>query len=85
MIPAQDFVIGDVVVKASGEARYVGVVVSIYQTTRGAWRLVIDVAPQGFQMIAAPGQITRVAQRGGRSLVDSFAAACGLASRCGER
>jgi hypothetical protein len=40
--------------KATGEARYEGWVVSTYATKKGALRVVVDVHPQGFQMICDP-------------------------------
>lgn len=43
--------------KFTGEARWQGVVVSEYQTTKGMRRFVVDVEPQGFQMIAVPSQL----------------------------
>lgn len=55
------FAVGDLVEKYDGEARWVGVVVSTYETLRGARRLVVDVLPQRFQMIASPTQLRLVA------------------------
>lgn len=69
------FEVGDIVGKFGGEARWIGVVVSIYATTREATRLVVDVAPQGFQMIATPGQLTLIERAQSRSAAQSFAAA----------
>lgn len=42
---------GDWVEKYTGEARYVGVVVSKYPTLLGHLRYVVEVWPQHFQMI----------------------------------
>lgn len=75
----QDFAVGDVVAKASGEARYVGVVVAVYATARGASRLVVDVAPQGFQMIATPAMLTLRERHGARGVAAAFARACDFA------
>ncbi|MDR7035228.1 hypothetical protein [Mesorhizobium sp. BE184] len=49
--------IGQRVVKFTGEARWHGVVVASYQTTKGKQRYVVEVEPQGFQMIAVPEQL----------------------------
>ncbi len=51
---AETFSVGDQVEKFAGEARYVGQVVSVYQTTKGGTRYVVEVEPQGFQMICTP-------------------------------
>lgn len=48
---AATFGVGDQVEKFAGEARYVGQIVSVYQTTTGGTRYVVEVRPQGFQMI----------------------------------
>lgn len=48
---------GDPVEKFTGEARWHGVVVSAYRTTKGNLRYVVEVEPQGFQMIAVPSQL----------------------------
>lgn len=47
----------DPVEKYTGEAKWEGVIVSAYLTTRGKLRYVVEVFPQGFQMIAVPGQL----------------------------
>lgn len=49
--------IGQRVEKFTGEARWTGIVVASYQTTKGKQRYVIEVEPQGFQMIAVPDQL----------------------------
>lgn len=49
--------IGDPVEKFQGEARYWGHVVSAYKTRRGGQRYVVEVEPQGFQMICTPGML----------------------------
>ncbi|MBS7698742.1 MULTISPECIES: hypothetical protein [unclassified Chelatococcus] len=51
------FEAGDRVEKYKGEALWHGTVVSAYLTTRGKPRYVVDVEPQGFQMIAVEGQL----------------------------
>lgn len=43
--------------KYKGDARYVGTVVSVYFTTKRKLRYVVDVEPQGFQMIVSEAQI----------------------------
>lgn len=48
---------GQPVEKYTGEAIWHGVVVSAYYTSRGSLRYVVDVSPQGFQMIAVPTQL----------------------------
>lgn len=53
----QDFKIGDLVEKYTGEARWEGYIVSAYYTRAGKLRYVVEVTPQGFQMIAVPGQL----------------------------
>ena len=45
------FEIDDYVEKYKGEARYSGWIVCRYQTRRGKLRYVVEVDPQGFQMI----------------------------------
>jgi hypothetical protein len=51
------FALGQRVEKFTGEARWHGVIVARYTTTRGALRYVVEVEPQGFQMIAVPSQL----------------------------
>lgn len=49
------FKLGDYIEKYTGEARYKGHVVAIYVTRRNPrLRLVVEVEPQGFQMIVSP-------------------------------
>lgn len=55
-----DFTPGDYVEKYTGEARWLGTIVARYHTMRGKLRYVVDVDPQGFQMIAVPSQLRRV-------------------------
>lgn len=54
------FQYGDWVEKFTGEARWEGRVVSAYHTKRLALRYVVEVEPQGFQMIAVPAQLRAV-------------------------
>lgn len=49
--------VGDAVEKFTGEARWFGWIVSIYPTRRGKLRCVVEVFPQGFQMIAIHSQL----------------------------
>jgi len=49
----------DPVEKYAGEARYTGVVLVAYRTTRGGLRYVVEVEPQGFQMIVTDGMIRK--------------------------
>ena len=63
------FRIGNVVEKHTGEARWFGVVLASYLTCRGGRRYVVDVAPQGFQMIATPSQL-RLLARSEKSTLD---------------
>jgi hypothetical protein len=58
----KDFIPGDLVEKHRGEARWIGVVVSVYATLRGADRIVVDVLPQRFQMIATGEQVRLLAR-----------------------
>ena len=51
------FKIGDPVEKFTGEAIWHGTVVAAYHTTRNKLRYVVEVDPQGFQMIAVPSQL----------------------------
>lgn len=53
-----DFSIGARVHKCTGEARYSGWIVAAYKTRKGLPRYVIEVDPQGFQMICSPEQLT---------------------------
>lgn len=48
---------GTRVEKFTGEARWFGTVLSTYTTGRGKVRHVVEVEPQGFQMIAVPEQL----------------------------
>lgn len=50
---------GDWVKKATGEAKYEGQVACVYRTRRGGVRYVVEVWPQGFQMICTPGMLER--------------------------
>lgn len=50
---------GDLVEKYTGEAIWHGTIVSAYLTTKGKLRYVVEVAPQGFQMIAVPSQLRK--------------------------
>lgn len=43
--------------KFTGEARWFGRVAACYRTFRGSVRYVVEVEPQGFQMICTPEQI----------------------------
>lgn len=52
-----EFQYGQPVEKYTGEARWDGRIVSAYLTTKGSLRYVVEVDPQGFQMIAIPGQL----------------------------
>lgn len=52
-----EFAVGQTVEKFTGEAIWNGVIVARYQTTRGKLRYVVEVEPQGFQMIAVPEQL----------------------------
>jgi len=54
--------IGEYVEKFTGEARWFGWIVAKYETRRGMKRYVVEVDPQGFQMIAVPEQL-RIAER----------------------
>lgn len=56
-IEEPQFKILDHVEKYEGEALWNGVVVAVYYTTRGKLRYVVEVLPQGFQMIAVPKQL----------------------------
>lgn len=49
--------IGDYVEKYTGEAIWFGWIVAEYLTRRGKHRYVVEVDPQGFQMIAVPNQL----------------------------
>lgn len=46
--------------KFTGEARWTGLVVAAYLTTRSKLRYVVEVHPQGFQMIAVPDQLRAI-------------------------
>lgn len=61
---AREFAVGDYVEKFTGEARWFGTVVSRYKTLRGSERYVVEVLPQGFQMIAVPSQLRRATPEG---------------------
>ncbi len=52
-----EYAYGQPVEKFTGEAQWDGVIVSAYHTTAGKLRYVVEVKPQGFQMIAVPSQL----------------------------
>lgn len=58
--PDAEFQYGDWVEKFTGEARWEGRIVSAYHTKRLALRYVVEVEPQGFQMIAFPAQLRAI-------------------------
>lgn len=58
------FAPGQRVEKWTGEALWSGIIVARYLTTKGKERYVVEVEPQGFQMIAVPSQL-RAAAAGG--------------------
>ena len=58
------FAIGDPVEKFTGEAIWHGVIVASYLTSKGKRRYVVEVKPQGFQMIAVPSQLRLATNRG---------------------
>lgn len=49
--------VGDYVEKFTGEALWKGWIVAVYYTRRGKLRYVVEIDPQGFQMIAVPSQL----------------------------
>lgn len=49
--------VGDRVEKFTGEALWYGWIVARYYTRRGKPRYVVEIDPQGFQMIAVPSQL----------------------------
>ena len=55
--PGFSFEVGQRVEKFEGEARYRGIVVATYLTTKGGRRYVVEVEPQGFQMICTAGML----------------------------
>lgn len=54
-----DFDVGAYVEKHTGEARWHGTIVAVYKTLKGNTRYVVEVDPQGFQMIATAAQLRR--------------------------
>ena len=52
--------IGDYVEKYTGEAIWKGWIVAVYKTRRDKLRYVVEIDPQGFQMIAVPEQLRKV-------------------------
>ena len=48
---------GHLVEKFTGEARWRGFCLVTYKTTKGSIRHLVEVMPQGFQMIAVTGQL----------------------------
>lgn len=55
-----EFEVGDRVEKFIGEARWYGDIRARYTTSRGKVRYVVEVEPQGFQMIAVPQQLRKI-------------------------
>ena len=60
---AWQFAAGQTVEKFTGEAIWHGVIVARYLTTKGKQRYVVEVQPQGFQMIAVPEQLRYASPR----------------------
>lgn len=58
-LPLNKYRLYEHVSKWKGDARYSGQIVSIYFTRRKKLRYVIEVEPQGFQMIVSETQIRR--------------------------
>lgn len=59
--PAEaEFHCGQPVEKYTGEALWQGTIRSAYLTSKGKLRYVVEVHPQGFQMIAVPSQLRAV-------------------------
>ena len=54
-----EFEIGQIVEKYTGEARWFGTIVAKYRTLKGSTRYVVEVSPQGFQMIAVGSQLRK--------------------------
>lgn len=53
--------------KYKGDAQYTGSIVSIYYTIKHKLRYVVDVEPQGFQMIVSETMIRRAPKNGKRT------------------
>jgi hypothetical protein len=51
------FSIGEYVEKSIGDAHYKGYVVAVYRTRANKIRYVVEVDPQGFQMICSAAQL----------------------------
>ena len=64
-----EFEIGQTVEKYTGEARWFGTIVAKYRTLKGSLRYVVEVSPQGFQMIAVGSQLKET-----RSLLENVIA-----------
>lgn len=56
-VSSTEFRIGEHVEKYTGDAQYEGFVVARYHTLRGHLRYVVEVYPQGFQMIVSSAQL----------------------------
>lgn len=54
--------VGDYVEKFTGEAIWKGWIVSVYYTMRKKLRYVVEIDPQGFQMIAVPSQLRKAVE-----------------------
>ncbi len=59
MNSSNKYVMFEMVEKWKGDARYAGMIVAIYLTRKKKLRYVIDVEPQGFQMIVSETMIRR--------------------------
>lgn len=57
----REYADGERVEKFTGEARWLGTIRAFYLTGKGSPRYVVEVEPQGFQMIAVPNQLRRAA------------------------
>lgn len=62
-LPINKYRLYENVEKWKGDARYAGQIVSIYLTRKKKLRYVIEVDPQGFQMIVSELQIRRQRRR----------------------
>ena len=61
-IPGAKFVRGDQVEKYTGDARWFGTIVSVYSTLRGKIRYMVEVHPQGFQMVTSEEHIRKASR-----------------------
>lgn len=74
---------GQRVEKWTGEARWTGICLVTYKTTIGSVRHLVEVEPQGFQMIATTEQLRLTSYAGAAAMMGRQATYADIASLAG--